>query len=147
MGHFNNVTVSLFMFLFSHFWTVGFEVQWRWILFHRLIDKTHHGATTGMCVKRIVICKWSSSCFATQQNAYIYLINASITPIPTLMMIIFRKVTVTTCSGNDGGGGSGSSNSSSSITFTNCILYVSDIAKVWYTLTWWWPFDSDDVSS
>ena len=27
------------------------------------------------------------------------------------------------------------------ITFTTCISYVSDIAKVWYTLTWWWPFD------
>ena len=33
------------------------------------------------------------------------------------------------------------------ITFTNCILYVSDIAKVWYTLTRLWPFDSDGISS
>ena len=35
----------------------------------------------------------------------------------------------------------------STISFTNCRLYVSDIAKVSYTLTWWWPFDSDGISS
>ena len=35
----------------------------------------------------------------------------------------------------------------STITFTNCILYVSDIAKIWYTLTWWWLFDSDGLWS
>ena len=33
------------------------------------------------------------------------------------------------------------------ITLINCILHVSEIAKVWYTLTWWWPFDSDGISS
>ena len=33
------------------------------------------------------------------------------------------------------------------ITFINCTLYVSEIAKVWYTLTWRWPFDSDGISS
>ena len=31
----------------------------------------------------------------------------------------------------------------SNITFSNRLLYVSGIAKVSYTLTWWWPFDSD----
>ena len=35
----------------------------------------------------------------------------------------------------------------SNITCTNCILYVSEIAKVWYTLTWCWPFDRDGISS